>query len=351
MSSRDIVATRKLNENKKAKLGRKGDTEIRNVGGEESHVNALEASLIDSYGKAGEDFTKSVGAGTINPYTGMREYHQDDDHSDDDHSTHSTMMTTDVDGYEVEAPNYDEPLYSAADLESNPSTIDDFFVATNQTTGQQSYSQFSEMSQVERDKYLMAEFGIDSANLKYISDLQDKPFEFLQSARDLQERGFGLQEQGFGMQGRQMQSDFGFSQRQLEGQRADASATLGRSTGQQYQQASQAASQAASQSGLATSGTIQGGLDQQMKQMFGDYSTGQQRAQRDYTLGMDQAQSTLDFGQEGLQLDREGLQLDRLGADLDLAKDSYAEGQRQMDKLYDEVAGVRQIQAGGGGKK
>ena len=60
--------------NSLASKGRFGDTKIRIVDNEPAHVNALEASLIDSYGKAGEEFTKAVGSGTINPITGKKEY-------------------------------------------------------------------------------------------------------------------------------------------------------------------------------------------------------------------------------------------------------------------------------------
>ena len=73
-TNRDIVATRKLNKKNKARLGRGGDTEIRKVDGRDSHVNALEAYLIDVNNKAGEEYTKRVGAGTTNPLTGMPEY-------------------------------------------------------------------------------------------------------------------------------------------------------------------------------------------------------------------------------------------------------------------------------------
>ena len=73
--NKGIVATRKLNERNKARLGRGGDTEIREVDGRKSHVNALEAYLIDVNGKAGEEYTKRVGSGTVNPLTGMPEYH------------------------------------------------------------------------------------------------------------------------------------------------------------------------------------------------------------------------------------------------------------------------------------
>ena len=55
--------------------GRYGDTTLREVGGEVSHVNPQEAYAIDNYGLAGELETQAQGAGTINPYTGLREYH------------------------------------------------------------------------------------------------------------------------------------------------------------------------------------------------------------------------------------------------------------------------------------
>ena len=61
-------------DNSLAKHGRLGDTQIRNVNGEPSHVNILEALIIDTQGKEGEKFVSKIGAGTINPKTGMREY-------------------------------------------------------------------------------------------------------------------------------------------------------------------------------------------------------------------------------------------------------------------------------------
>ena len=66
---KDTVTTRKI-----ANKGRFGDTEIRKVDGDLSHVNAYEAYLIDNYGKEGEDLVQSIGAGTINPKTGKPEY-------------------------------------------------------------------------------------------------------------------------------------------------------------------------------------------------------------------------------------------------------------------------------------
>lgn len=57
-----------------AQKGRGGDTEIRKVDGQDSHVNAFEAWLIDKYGAKGEEIVKDIGSGTINPETGLPEY-------------------------------------------------------------------------------------------------------------------------------------------------------------------------------------------------------------------------------------------------------------------------------------
>lgn len=60
-----------------ASLGRGGDNMFRQVDGEMSHVNPVEASIIDAFGKLGEDEVKKRGSGTINPYTGNKEYFVD----------------------------------------------------------------------------------------------------------------------------------------------------------------------------------------------------------------------------------------------------------------------------------
>jgi len=59
---------------KLGRLGRHGDSQIRNVDGMPSHVNAYEAYLIDNFGDLGEDMTREIGSGTINPDTGLLEY-------------------------------------------------------------------------------------------------------------------------------------------------------------------------------------------------------------------------------------------------------------------------------------
>ena len=60
--------------NNVASKGRFGDSELREVDGEISHVNPVEANLIDLLGKNGEEIVKEIGSGTINPETGLDEY-------------------------------------------------------------------------------------------------------------------------------------------------------------------------------------------------------------------------------------------------------------------------------------
>lgn len=59
-----------------AMQGRSGDTEFRVVKNELAHVNPMEAQLIDQHGGLGEQVVSEIGSGTINPYTGLREYYE-----------------------------------------------------------------------------------------------------------------------------------------------------------------------------------------------------------------------------------------------------------------------------------
>ena len=54
--------------------GRFGDTQLRSVKGQLSHVNPQETKVIDTYGNLGEDIVAKAGSGSVNPYTGLREY-------------------------------------------------------------------------------------------------------------------------------------------------------------------------------------------------------------------------------------------------------------------------------------
>ena len=63
-----------MDNRKLAQKGRYGDTKIRNILGQKSHVNKREADYVDMYGLIGEILVKEMGAGTINPLTGLPEY-------------------------------------------------------------------------------------------------------------------------------------------------------------------------------------------------------------------------------------------------------------------------------------
>ena len=57
-----------------SKHGRFGDTEIaKTSNGDLWHVSKHEKKLIDNYGKIGEDVVDTLGSGTINPTTGLKE--------------------------------------------------------------------------------------------------------------------------------------------------------------------------------------------------------------------------------------------------------------------------------------
>ena len=58
-----------------ARKGRRGDSELRRVGGEVAHVNTTEANAIDTLGPMGEAWVQRIGSGTRNPKTGLPEYH------------------------------------------------------------------------------------------------------------------------------------------------------------------------------------------------------------------------------------------------------------------------------------
>jgi hypothetical protein len=49
-----------------------------------SHVNSAEAYLIDNYGELGEATTQTIGSGTINPATGLKEYNETYQYSGDE---------------------------------------------------------------------------------------------------------------------------------------------------------------------------------------------------------------------------------------------------------------------------
>lgn len=110
-----------------AKKGRHGDTKIRNINNAPSHVNSNEASLLDLLGKRGEDIIRMVGAGTVNPDTGMRQYHAVGEELDDEGnvitqgSDHSDNQW-DTTGYHRHFSGHRSTAYPGYGNEDNPLT-------------------------------------------------------------------------------------------------------------------------------------------------------------------------------------------------------------------------------------
>ena len=83
MNNRKYIDTKNYNNSQPsigdALKGRGGDTEMRPVNGEESHVNLMEAYILDQTRRdgipqIGEGIVKELGSGTTNPNTGKPEY-------------------------------------------------------------------------------------------------------------------------------------------------------------------------------------------------------------------------------------------------------------------------------------
>lgn len=345
-----IVDTRKYNKDKRAKLGRRGDTEIREVDGEDSHVNPLEASLIDSLGKSGEEYAKAVGAGTINQITGLKEYYED------------------------------EELYNQTGGFGPDSKMLDVYQGDVEQYGGMSVDEFGKT---------LDEFDIEGDDYKYIRGLDSKPYEFLQQDKqlgldkiDIQGDRLDIQGNMYGMQERQLGSNLDFTNKQLgatkdfamegmQNQFSDTSQALGR----QYRAGAKGAlgqSQAMqAKSGLASSGSTQYGMQTQLKELTKgqaegmgtarrNLDLGQRQTQSAYDLGTERAQSSYDFGMEGVGFSKDTLDLDRRQVGLDTRQINntytqglYTEGQRQEDRLYEDLATINTAkgQDADGGKK
>ena len=243
MNYKNIVETRKLND-KRSKLGRNGDVAIRYIDGEPSHVTALEASLIDSYGKSAEAFVKDVGAGTINPYTGLKEYQ----------------------------PNPFTGGQTAANTELPwGATFDD-------------YDAIKDMSRSEMSEYLEI-FNLPADVQEYLTQFDPQALADLASEKEYEMEGLDIK-----------------------------SAELGRQISGQTMQARDEARMAASKSGFATSGTVQGKMQDQLQNLAGEYRTG--------------------MGE---------IQLGRERTIFDYEKGVRDEQKAQIDKLHDEIIELKQM--------
>ena len=231
-----IVDTRKLNKDKRAGLGRFGDTEIREIDGKPAHVNALESALIDIDKKSGEKFAKDVGAGTINPYTGLKEYNpftsilswfadriSGQASGAGSGSGTGTASNTPTGGEyivdELESTfNIEADALTSGDAANNAlglnlwgdqgwefSTMNNIFGSDPTDTGfdfsieeymeskekdlgqwgssgQKTYDELAGMSAGEMLGYIKDEFGLSEDKLKYITPFDKKPLGFIEGA-------------------------------------------------------------------------------------------------------------------------------------------------------------------------
>ncbi len=101
-----------------ARQGRRGDSALRDVGGQPSHVSKKEAKVIDSLGPLGEAWVESIGSGTRNPRTGLKEYYIENSSFDDwsADAIDTTVDTTAMDKTAI-APSYE--AYATASAANN----------------------------------------------------------------------------------------------------------------------------------------------------------------------------------------------------------------------------------------
>jgi len=356
-----IVDTRKLNKDKRAGLGRFGDTEIREIDGKPAHVNALESVLIDINKESGEKFTKDVGAGTINPYTGLKEYYEN---AGDEWNWGDTLRSY-VGGESKE--EFEERKESARDMGTTSLMEGEF--AKN-------------IPENFRGDVMKAldDFDISREDAeKYLTGFEQRPYDFIQQEYGLNQQQsqidydkLDVRKDALDVQRDQLGSDLDFTSRQLAATKGFADENLrnvftdtSMALGRQYRAGAKGAlgqSQAMqARSGLASSGGIQYGIQSQMKDLLRgqaegmdtarrNLAFGQRQAQSAYDFGTERAQSAYDFGIKGLDLDTRTLGADYAGVSLGKYKDTlsyqkamYGEGRRQEDRFYDEIAALESV--------
>jgi hypothetical protein len=245
--NRDIVATRNLNKRNKARLRSTGDTELGFINGRLSHINkdekrrltAADAYDISLRERVEAEIVSEAEGGTINPFTGMKEYHapaQGQQHDDSGHKAHVMVTKTDDQGVPYQEQDYLQPLFTTEQFAADEELLGT--ALSGYTEDEQiGYEQYGGLSEVERASYL-GKFDITPEKLKFISPLETKPFEFLQQGAALEREQLG--------------------------------ATFGKG----YEESSAALKQNIVGSGLKSSGAITGGFQQQLQGLTRDYQAG-----------------------------------------------------------------------------
>jgi hypothetical protein len=356
--NRGIVATRKLNENNKARLEFTGDTETGFIKGRLSHINKDEKRRLtaaDAYDislrERVEDDIVEKGAGTINRFTGMPEYHKTwnlthmAEHAKkmkigdvvDYLNPNPISVYENISGKETGVSTVGEliedPSKKVVDFEQmglTPEEDPGLFQGTG--VGQKSYDELQAMTPEERAEYMKTEFDIGAGYEQHMTGFQEDPFGFLGEQQALTTKGlessYGATMGALGSQ----QATLGLAGEGLMAQQA----TLGRTTGRGISQATTGARRAAGQANMAFSGTITQGLEAQKKQLFQDYTAGTQDISRQ-RAGIDIAMG--DIGRQR-ETALETLTLGKEGVGLDFRAAEYAEKKRQEEQFYTDIGTI-----------
>ena len=278
---------------KLARKGRYGDTEIRNVAGRRSHVNRKESNLIDLYGMLGERLVRDAGAGTINPKTGLPEYHY----------KLSDMWTG---GH---AKEHEEERRRASEASAYEGAGEEF----DKNTYMNKLLEGPEAG----EEYLL-KIGIPENKIEYFEANVDVKgeLELAQEAKTLSETQTEAQYGAEGETYRGAQAAFDIGSKGLaEGRRGAAAQyglgmeQAGLTAGRSLFGVKQQADVAAAKSGFATQGTVTGITQRAQKGVFQDYTT----QQKQLAEAKSSAMTGFDIQGEGLT---ESLRSTKAGADI-----------------------------------
>jgi hypothetical protein len=340
-----IVNTRKYDEDKRAVFGRNGDTKIRPVAGQDSHVTAFEAYMIDVNGRAAEDMVKRNGAGTLNPVTSMPEYHNvyeeggtsnlvehfhfdyDADEIIDNHEGLSEYTAVDAAGNAWG----DAAIAQYAGISEDVRTvITNETSLANQKIMDKAESTFAALYTGDMGvaEYAQSEFGVDVKDYEqYITGFDPKKFEFIGEERD-------LADQKAEMTAQRATQDLSLAQSFARDTSMDQMTQLGTSAGRQFSDARAQADQAMAQTGMAFSGTVSSQMNQQKDRLLSDYETGISGVQKNLA----NVQTETQFG---TQRATEDLDFSKSLNDFNLRKSEYTEQLAQMDQLHTDILNIK----------
>ena len=290
---------------KLAQKGRYGDTEIRNVAGRKSHVNRKESNLIDLYGMLGERLVRDAGAGTINPKTGLPEYHGSKRNYAKPpvgHPGHHTQAELNEERRKkaerkryADAPDeFDKDVYMEAQLKGEGEQyLLDIGIPDNKIAYFESNIDVKGVEELAADAKTLTEEGatLSETQAEAQYGTEGEVYTGAQTAFDIGTKGLAE-----GRRGAEAQFGLGMEQ---------AGLTAGRSLFSAKQQADVAAAK----SGFATQGTVTGITQRAQKGVFQDYTT----QQKQLAEAKSSAMTGFDIQGEGLT---ESLRSTKAGADI-----------------------------------